>query len=92
VIRPMRERRLHLREPPSQTPGPGELAALDETAIENVRRRLMDLMSPVPVEIDELVRQTGAGPALVQAALLELELAGRVVRLGAQRVVGSPFE
>lgn len=69
-----------------------DVAALDDAAIEAVRRQLTALISPVPVEVDELVRQTGQPPALVQAALLELELAGRVTRVSGQRVCVSVSE
>ena len=39
-----------------------------------------------PVGVDELIRQSGEGPAAVQLALLELELAGKLVRHAAGRV------
>jgi DNA processing protein len=38
------------------------------------------LLTTAPVAIDELIRQSGAGASVVQLALLELELAGRVTR------------
>ncbi|MBC7987175.1 MAG: DNA-protecting protein DprA, partial [Sphingomonadaceae bacterium] len=38
------------------------------------------LLGPVPVPVDELVRQSGIAAPLVQTALLELELAGRLER------------
>jgi DNA processing protein len=44
------------------------------------RRRLIDLLGPTPVAVDELVRQSGQAPATVQLVLLELELAGRIER------------
>lgn len=39
-----------------------------------------------PVAVDELIRQSGAAPAAVQLALLELELAGALVRHAGGRV------
>ncbi|MEL6283853.1 MAG: DNA-protecting protein DprA, partial [Pseudomonadota bacterium] len=54
-----------------------------ETRIESdetLRRRLIELLSVAPVEVDELVRQAGAPAAMVASALLELELAGRIER------------
>ena len=45
-----------------------------------------DLLTTAPVPIDELVRQSGATGAAVQLALLELELAGRLVRHAGGRV------
>lgn len=44
------------------------------------RRALADLLGPVPVAVDELIRQSGRAPAVVQTVLLELELAGRLER------------
>ncbi len=44
------------------------------------------LLTTAPVAVDELIRQSGASPAEVQMALLELELAGQLVRHAAGRV------
>lgn len=44
------------------------------------------LLTTAPVAIDELIRQCGESAAAVQLALLELELAGRLVRHAAGRV------
>ncbi len=44
------------------------------------------LLTTAPVSVDELIRQSGESAAAVQLALLELELAGRLVRHAAGRV------
>jgi DNA processing protein len=44
------------------------------------------LLTTAPIAVDELIRQSGEGAAAVQLALLELELAGRLVRHAAGRV------
>ncbi|WP_265570477.1 DNA-processing protein DprA [Sphingomicrobium nitratireducens] len=44
------------------------------------------LLGPVPVSVDELVRQSGVALAQVQLALLELDLAGRLDRHAGGRV------
>ena len=44
------------------------------------------LLTLAPVAIDELIRQSGEAPAAVHLALLELELAGRLVRHAGARV------
>lgn len=44
------------------------------------------LLSTAPVPVDELIRQSGAGSAAVQMALLELEIAGRLQRHAGGRV------
>jgi DNA processing protein len=50
------------------------------------RRTVVDLLGPVPVAIDELIRQSGLPPAIVATVLLELELAGRLERHAGGRV------
>jgi DNA processing protein len=44
------------------------------------------LLTTAPVAVDELIRQSGTSAAAVQLALLELELAGRLVRYAGGRV------
>ena len=44
------------------------------------------LLTTAPVAVDELIRQSGESPAAVQLALLELELAGKLVRHAGGRV------
>jgi DNA processing protein len=45
-----------------------------------------DLLTTAPVAVDELIRQSGEPAASVQLALLELEIAGRIVRHAGGRV------
>lgn len=56
------------------------LAAADAPA------EITDLLTTAPVSVDELIRQSGASAAAVQLALLELEIAGQLVRHAAGRV------
>jgi DNA processing protein len=49
----------------------------------NDRNRIISLLGPTPVSIDDLVRLAQATPAVVRASLLELEIAGRIERHGA---------
>lgn len=44
------------------------------------------LLTTAPVFVDEIIRQSGEGAAAVQLALLELEIAGRLVRHAGGRV------
>ncbi len=69
-----------MQEPERNAPDPGPEPASDE------RRRIVALLGPVPVEIDDLVRLSGASPATVRTVLLELELAGRLERQAGGRV------
>jgi DNA processing protein len=70
---------LPANEPPRDGPLPGEPAA-DE------RKHIVALLGPTPVEIDDLVRLSGASPSIVRTVLLELELAGRLERQAGGRV------
>ncbi len=57
-----------------------------EDASDAERARIAGLLGPVPVAVDELVRQSDCAPAVVQMVLLELELAGRLERHAGGRV------
>jgi DNA processing protein len=65
-------------------PLPGDLEPLDEAAEPDAdaRSRILGLLGPAPVALDDLVRLSGASPAIVRTVLLELELAGRLERRG----------
>jgi len=47
---------------------------------------VVDLLGPSPTPVDDLVRRCQFSPASVIAALLELELAGRIETLPGHRV------
>jgi DNA processing protein len=64
-----------LREPEAVPPDAPEPAGSD-------RARIVSLLGPTPVAIDDLIRLSGASPAMVRIVLLELELAGRIERHG----------
>lgn len=55
-------------------------------ASDKARGQVIDLLGPVPVPVDEIVRLSGQPPAVVQTVLLELELAGRLERHAGGRV------
>jgi DNA processing protein len=76
-----------LREPERAAPGdvPGAPPP-EEAELAAARALIVERLGPTPVEIDELVRQTGLRPATVLCVLLELELAGRLERQPGQRV------
>ncbi len=46
------------------------------------RARIIDLLGPSPIGLDDLVRMAGTSPTIVRTVLLELELAGRLERHG----------
>ena len=69
-----------------RSPGAGFTPAPPVDASDAERRALGDLLGPVPVAADELIRQSGLAPAVVATVLLELELAGRLDRHAGGRV------
>ncbi len=46
------------------------------------RARIVSLLGPSPILLDDLIRMAGTSPAIVRTVLLELELAGRLERHG----------
>ena len=64
-------------EPPAADP-PNKGAGAIET--------LLGLLGPVPMSIDDLIRASGLDPSLLQAALVELEVEGRIRRLDGNRI------
>jgi DNA processing protein len=73
--------------------GPG-FQERDEPAFmldERARAMVLELLGPVPVLIDDIVHLTGLGARAVSIALIELELAGRLVREGHNRVALAGF-
>jgi DNA processing protein len=50
------------------------------------RLRILALLGPTPVSIDDLVRLSNSSPAIVRTVLLELEIAGRLERHGGSLV------
>ena len=76
AIEPILERpiALPLRE------GDGDPLAPDPQGSD--RERIVNLLGPSPVLIDDLIRLAGMSPAIVRTVLLELELAGRLERHG----------
>jgi DNA processing protein len=69
------------REPAQDVPGP-----LDVEPGENERARIIGLLGPTPVSLDDLVRLSQTSPAIVRTVLLELEIAGRLERHGGSLV------
>ena len=75
AVEPIMERPIELREPDGNEP-------LDFDPDASDRARIVDLLGPSPISLDDLIRMAGASPAIVRMVLLELELAGRLERHG----------
>jgi DNA processing protein len=78
VLQPIAGTDLPAREPEDLRGAPDEYTepAPDE------RTRIVGLLSPVPISIDDLVRLSKTSPRVVRIVLLELEIAGRLERHG----------
>ena len=74
AVEPIMGRPLALREPDDE-PIANEPEAND-------RARIVGLLGPTPVLLDDLIRMAGTSPTIVRTVLLELELAGRLERHG----------
>ena len=62
-----------------------------EDEVDRVRRRIESLLGAAPVTVDEVIRQSHLSPAVVNTALMELELAGRAERQSGNRyALGRP--
>ncbi|HEV2562837.1 MAG TPA: DNA-processing protein DprA [Rhizomicrobium sp.] len=74
------------REPDSAHTPPSPDTAAIEAEADRIRSRIEELLAPSPIDVDELIRQTGAPSAAVLTVILELELAGRLSRHPGNRV------
>ena len=68
--------------PPMEEPDSDDLFTPDQEPGDDERSRIVSLLGPSPVSIDDLVRLSRTSPAIVRMVLLELELAGRIERHG----------
>jgi DNA processing protein len=67
-------------------PRPEHLDPAGEIDLDGARAAVLEMLDPHPVPVDELVRRCQLSPAALMTALLELELAGRVLRHSGNRV------
>jgi DNA processing protein len=79
VLRPIIEHPLALMV---QEPEPISSAGSSAEPDADERSRIVGLLGPTPIALDDLVRLSGSSPAQVRTVLLELELAGRLERHG----------
>lgn len=86
VLKDLRTR--GLREPIARhwTGDAVALPANDESTPQGLQLKIMEILSPVPVSMDELIRAVEAPAGEVLTVILELELAGRIERQAGNRV------
>ena len=77
VLEPILGRDIDLPAREPEPPGPPEAEPAEDE-----RARIVGLLGPAPVSIDDLVRLSQSTPAIVRTVLLELEIAGRLDRHG----------
>ncbi len=80
VLRPIIGMEVPAREPEREDVE-GATATAAEPAPDE-RGRIVALLSPTPVSIDDLIRLSHSSPRVVRMVLLELEIAGRLERHG----------
>lgn len=74
TVEPIMRRPIELREPDDERP--------DSEPDASDRARIVGLLGPSPIPLDDLIRMAGTPPTIVRAVLLELDLAGRLERYG----------
>jgi DNA processing protein len=75
--------------PAASQPGGNSNGRAPQSA-EDRRIRLVGLLGPAPVNVDDLVRAMGCPASEVRALLFELEVAGRLARYGGDLVALVP--
>jgi DNA processing protein len=89
IIQVLKDLRLRsLREPVARhwTDDSTALPANEEVVPQGLQLRILEILSPVPVAMDELIRAVEAPAGEVLTVILELELAGRIERQAGNRV------
>jgi DNA processing protein len=88
VLRVLSSRPISRRQSPREPLPLSESLAgpAEEPQIEEARKVILEALSPVPIAVDELVRDCQVSLPVVLTILLELELAGRLERQAGQRV------
>jgi DNA processing protein len=81
VLRPIVEQKEMPAREPQSTSAEGGAAETVEPAPDE-RARIVGLLGPAPIQIDDLIRLSKSSPAVVRMVLLELEIAGRLERQG----------
>jgi DNA processing protein len=85
---PEAPRSTRLFDPPAAwtAPEPAPASPPDPAETQEGAGQVLELLGTTPVPVDEVVRRCHLSPSVVQAILLDLELAGRVEMLPGNRV------
>lgn len=91
-LAPARDRRIRRvtdnmsAAPGSFTPSPSTWSETAGTADSDLPERISELLGPAPQPVDALIRDSGHPAAAVWAAILDLEIAGRIERQPGNRI------
>lgn len=87
ILTILNESTAHEPEPPASLFDAGQASALaDQNEVDKARSCVLENLSHDPIAVDELIRWCHVSAMAMSAALLELELAGRVYRHHGARV------
>ena len=86
VLNPILGRRFEEPPPAGLATGTATDYISSDKENETIKVRIEEALGPSPIEIDELIRLTGASASCMHTILLEMELAGRVTRHAGNRV------
>jgi DNA processing protein len=78
--------RYPFQAPAREAPPPGPPPDVGD----GVRSSVLQVLSPAPVDLDAIIAATGQPARIVQIALMELELAGRIARPGPGLIALQP--
>lgn len=85
-LRPARERRIRRAGSPAERTYTDLPSAASDTAVHDLHGRIVESLGPAPQPVDALIRETGRPAAAVWAAILDLEIAGRLERQPGNKV------
>jgi DNA processing protein len=83
---PARDRRIRRTAEPTGTTRPDRPPGIQDKAEDDLYARIAALLGPAPQPVDALIRDTGHPAATVWAAILDLEIAGRLERQPGNKV------
>lgn len=87
VIERLRAQHLHpMNDPAGEIWKDVPLLAAAKEPEESLRQKILEMLSPIPVQVDELIRAVNAPTPDVLIIILELELAGRIERQPGNKV------
>jgi len=78
--------RTPLTEPDEREFAASPLSLAGDEDLAPARQAIVDLLGAAPLQIDDLIRESGLSPQIVITVVLELELAGRVDRHPGNRI------